>query len=132
MKFGRYLESQARPEWRENYVDYKGLKKLITASVREDSTRDAGSPRNASLSVARDPRIAAEEQFHLRLEDEMEKARITLRHRCAAWISGALPQQLPITAVLPRACCTQQHATAASTVTAMQYGWDHRRSRLPM
>jgi hypothetical protein len=57
-------------------VDYKGLKKLIAASVREDSARNANSPQYASLSIARDPRIAAEDQFHLRLNDEMEKVRM--------------------------------------------------------
>ncbi|OMJ08444.1 Xenotropic and polytropic retrovirus receptor 1-like protein [Smittium culicis] len=29
MKFGKYLESEAVPEWQNKYIDYKGLKKCI-------------------------------------------------------------------------------------------------------
>ncbi|PVV03057.1 hypothetical protein BB560_002474 [Smittium megazygosporum] len=33
MKFGKYLESEAVPEWQTEYIDYKGLKKLIKKIV---------------------------------------------------------------------------------------------------
>lgn len=34
MKFAKYLESESIPEWRKAYINYKGLKKRLTAIER--------------------------------------------------------------------------------------------------
>ncbi|VDB96024.1 unnamed protein product [Peniophora sp. CBMAI 1063] len=44
MKFARYLDDALTPEWKRAYIDYKGLKKRITAVRREQtSARDRRS-----------------------------------------------------------------------------------------
>lgn len=35
MKFGRNLPRNQVPQWASDYIDYKGLKKLIKAAARE-------------------------------------------------------------------------------------------------
>lgn len=35
LQFGKYLEAKSRPEWREQYINYKKLKDLIKASAEE-------------------------------------------------------------------------------------------------
>ena len=42
-QFGKYLEEKARPEWRDNYLDYKALKDLIKESANEDAAVSAPS-----------------------------------------------------------------------------------------
>ncbi|KAK9825865.1 hypothetical protein WJX81_006134 [Elliptochloris bilobata] len=76
MKFGKYLESKQRVEWRTNYLDYKGLKDLIKEAVAE--TERSGtvtfSPRTTSLSVLRAGSLKpAEERFFEKLEYEVGK-----------------------------------------------------------
>lgn len=77
MKFGKYLEKQARDEWRTQYLDYKGLKDLIKESAREAETQGpaAFSPRTTSLSIVRAAKQAdaAEERFFRRMEAEVDK-----------------------------------------------------------
>jgi CBS domain-containing protein len=63
MKFGKYLDSKARPEWRDQYMDYKALKDLIKEASDELASAGYGpdgagnelsfSPRTTSLTVAR-------------------------------------------------------------------------------
>lgn len=54
MKYGKYLEQKARPEWRQHYLDYKGLKDLIKESVAEaESGVVSYSPRQTSLTVVK-------------------------------------------------------------------------------
>jgi SPX domain protein involved in polyphosphate accumulation len=74
MKFGKYLESKQRAEWRTQYLDYKGLKDLIKEAVAE--TERSGpvtfSPRTTSLSVLRaGSSKPAEERFYEKLEYEV-------------------------------------------------------------
>jgi SPX domain protein involved in polyphosphate accumulation len=75
MKFGKYLEKQAKEEWRAFYLDYKGLKDLIKDSAKqaEASGPTAFSPRTTSLSIVRANRLtdAAEERFFQKLEAEV-------------------------------------------------------------
>lgn len=74
MKFGKYLESKQRPEWRTHYLDYKGLKDLIKEAVAETerSGTTTFSPRTTSLSVLRAGSLKpAEERFFEKLEDEV-------------------------------------------------------------
>ncbi|KAF8057149.1 VTC4 [Scenedesmus sp. PABB004] len=77
MKFGKYLEKQAKEEWRAFYLDYKGLKDLIKESAKEAETSGpaAFSPRTTSLSIVRAAKTtdAAEERFFQMLEAEVEK-----------------------------------------------------------
>ncbi|KAF6262836.1 VTC domain-containing protein [Scenedesmus sp. NREL 46B-D3] len=77
MKFGKYLDKQAKEEWRSFYLDYKGLKDLIKESAREAETAGpaAFSPRTTSLSIVRAAKTAdaAEERFFQKLEAEVEK-----------------------------------------------------------
>ncbi|KAF9458971.1 SPX domain-containing protein [Collybia nuda] len=46
MKFARYLEDTQTPEWKKAYIDYRGLKKLITAvrKAQEGSLIETSSP----------------------------------------------------------------------------------------
>lgn len=75
MKFGKYLDKQAKEEWRSFYLDYKGLKDLIKESARQAETSGpaAFSPRTTSLSIVRAARQtdAAEERFFQKLEAEV-------------------------------------------------------------
>ncbi|GAB4814940.1 hypothetical protein N2152v2_001986 [Parachlorella kessleri] len=102
MKFGKYLEAKSRPEWREQYINYKALKDLIKASAEEAAevaarqqpaaadpllSRPLGradwsgdpsfnySPRTTSLTVVRTAgaRDTAEERFFKVLEGEVAK-----------------------------------------------------------
>ena len=85
MKFGKYLESKARPEWRDQYMDYKALKDLIKEATDELASAGYGpggagaselsfSPRTTSLTVARARgRRSAEERFYELLEAEVAK-----------------------------------------------------------
>uniref|UniRef100_A0A383VD06 SPX domain-containing protein n=1 Tax=Tetradesmus obliquus TaxID=3088 RepID=A0A383VD06_TETOB len=77
MKFGKYLEKQAKEDWRSFYLDYKGLKDLIKESAKEAETQGpaAFSPRTTSLSIVRAAKTAdaAEERFFQKLEAEVEK-----------------------------------------------------------
>ncbi|KAG9017993.1 hypothetical protein FRB90_012718 [Tulasnella sp. 427] len=50
MKFARYLEDTQIPEWKKKYIDYKGLKKHITA-VRKDREAHKTSERKPSESI---------------------------------------------------------------------------------
>ena len=75
-KFGKYLEENLRPQWRQNYVDYKLLKDLIKASLAElegdDNARHSFSPRTTSLTVQRQSRgrKTSEEEFFEILEQQ--------------------------------------------------------------
>lgn len=91
MKFGKYLESKARPEWRDQYMDYKGLKDLIKEATDELASAGYGpggagalsfSPRTTSLTVARAAeRRSADERFYELLESEVAKVnKFTVEH----------------------------------------------------
>jgi len=75
MKFGKYLEKQAKEEWQPFYLDYKGLKDLIKESAKEAETSGptAFSPRTTSLSIVRAAKKAdaSEERFFQKLEVEV-------------------------------------------------------------
>lgn len=77
MQFGKYLESNSRPQWRLYYIDYKALKALISEAQVEASKEAvaAEAPRTASLTVARQAGAhdTAEERFFRRLEAEVSK-----------------------------------------------------------
>eukprot|EP00877_Chromochloris_zofingiensis_P009475 jgi/Chrzof1/4781/Cz14g26070.t1 len=77
MKFGKYLDKQAKDDWRAFYLDYKGLKDLIKASAKEAETSGptAFSPRTTSLSIVRASKQAdaTEERFFQKLELEVDK-----------------------------------------------------------
>ncbi|KAH8084370.1 EXS family protein/ERD1/XPR1/SYG1 family protein [Cristinia sonorae] len=54
MKFARYLEETQVPEWKKAYIDYRGLKKRITACRKEKERANGkrpASPRLDELSV---------------------------------------------------------------------------------
>lgn len=78
MKFGKYLDKQAKDDWRAFYLDYKGLKDLIKASAKEAETSGptAFSPRTTSLSIVRASKQAdaTEERFFQKLELEVSRA----------------------------------------------------------
>lgn len=94
MKFGKYLESKARPEWRDQYMDYKALKDLIKEATDELASAGYGpggtgppgalsfSPRTTSLTVARAAqRRSADERFYELLESEVAKVnKFTVEH----------------------------------------------------
>ena len=81
MKFGKYIDEQARPDWRDKYLDYSQLKHHIKdAAARLESGSDgaAFSPRTTSLSVSRKPNDNPEEEFFNKLEDEVCQATLLL------------------------------------------------------
>ena len=78
MKFGAYLDSNVRPDWKPYYINYKALKDLIKLGAQEAESvggHSDGSPRATSLSVARAAgrKDSAEERFFKRLEAEVSK-----------------------------------------------------------
>ncbi|KAF5830825.1 VTC domain-containing protein [Dunaliella salina] len=76
MKYGQHLESKRRDEWKDYYIDYKGLKDLIKACAHEAETGEASfSPRTTSLTIARynNRTDSAEEKFYTKLEGEVER-----------------------------------------------------------
>ncbi|KAI0918737.1 hypothetical protein AcV5_002647 [Taiwanofungus camphoratus] len=44
MKFARYLEETQTPEWKKAYIDYRGLKKHVTAIRRAQEAADGSTP----------------------------------------------------------------------------------------
>ncbi len=88
MKFGRYLEKQAKESWRSFYLDYKGLKDLIKESAKEAETSGpaAFSPRTTSLSIVRAAKTAdaAEERFFQKLEAEVRGRQCCRSCACCA------------------------------------------------
>lgn len=77
MKYGRYLETKQRAEWKNSYVDYKGLKELIKEASAEAAIagETSFSPRTTSLTVQRvnNKKDSASERFFKRLEEEVKK-----------------------------------------------------------
>jgi len=76
MKFGKYLETKQKPEWKDHYVDYSGLKDLIKAQADQGSSGQAAySPRTTSLTVQRynNKSNTNEEAFFKKLEADVEK-----------------------------------------------------------
>ena len=74
MKFGRYIDEQARPDWTDKYLDYGGLKKHIKDAVvqlESGSDEAAFSPRTTSLSVAKKATESPESAFYSKLEEEV-------------------------------------------------------------
>lgn len=76
MKFGKYIDEQARPDWREKYLDYGQVKhhiKEAAARLESDSDASAFSPRTTSLSVSKQHEVTPEEKFFNKLESELKK-----------------------------------------------------------
>jgi len=49
MKFAKVLQSELVPEWRKQYIDYKGLKRLLTSVKRSQEQERCG--RNDSVTM---------------------------------------------------------------------------------
>ncbi|TCD67423.1 hypothetical protein EIP91_012395 [Steccherinum ochraceum] len=49
MKFARYLEETQAPEWKKAYIDYRGLKKRITACRKERERANGKRPASPQL-----------------------------------------------------------------------------------
>lgn len=76
MKFGKYIDEQARQDWRDKYLDYGTLKhhiKEAVAQLESGSDEAAFSPRTTSLSVAKNANASPESQFFNKLESEVKK-----------------------------------------------------------
>ncbi len=74
MKYGKYIESKIKPEWKDYYIDYKGLKDLIKECQKEAETGETTfSPRTTSLTVQRytHSKDTSQEQFFKRLERDV-------------------------------------------------------------
>nr|CCA18654.1 divalent anion:Na symporter (DASS) family protein pu [Albugo laibachii Nc14] len=59
MKFGKVLENNANSEWRENYVQYKRLKRLIKRVAFEIEKKAVQQQRRASTALAIDTSSSA-------------------------------------------------------------------------
>ena len=71
MKFAKHLERNANSEWREHYVDYEALKKIVKQTALSMSSEGArASLRTTSLTVAREPQNALHQQFFTFLNSE--------------------------------------------------------------
>ena len=94
MKFGKYIDEQARPDWTAKYLDYARLKQYIKEAVAQlESGSDAAafSPRTTSLSVARNHSESPEASFFTTLETEVRLLALKLalqhiycQHTCCA------------------------------------------------
>ena len=74
MKFGKYVDEQARPDWRDKYLDYSQLKRHIkdaVAQLESGSDESAFSPRTTSLSVMKKASESPESSFYNKLEEEV-------------------------------------------------------------
>lgn len=74
MKFGKYIDEQGRPDWKEKYLDYGQLKQYIkeaVAQLESGSDEAAFSPRTTSLSVAKNANESPESKFFNKLEAEV-------------------------------------------------------------
>lgn len=74
MKFGKYIDEQARPDWRDKYLDYGQLKQYIkeaVAQLESGSDETAFSPRTTSLSVTKNHNESPEASFFTKLEVEV-------------------------------------------------------------
>jgi SPX domain protein involved in polyphosphate accumulation len=59
MKFAKILRSDSVPEWRQKYIDYKGLKRLLKSlkPVEQETTQtnenlDTNPPTEVSITVS--------------------------------------------------------------------------------
>lgn len=83
MKFGKYLETKIKEEWRANYIDYTGLKDLIKLCAKDAETGATSfSPRTTSLTVVRysNAKDTNEEKFFKKLEQDVEKVNKFTNH----------------------------------------------------
>ena len=83
MKFGKYIDEQARQDWRDKYLDYGTLKhhiKEAVAQLESGSDEAAFSPRTTSLSVAKNANASPESQFFNKLESEVSARCLTSLH----------------------------------------------------
>ena len=74
MKFGKYVDEQARPDWRDKYLDYSQLKRHIkdaVAQLESGSDESHFSPRTTSLSVVKKANESPESCFYNELEEEV-------------------------------------------------------------
>ncbi|KAI0697516.1 SPX domain-containing protein [Cerioporus squamosus] len=60
MKFARYLEETQTPEWKKAYIDYRGLKKRITAIRRAHQAASSSSDEDLSPTSPRDQSAVSE------------------------------------------------------------------------
>lgn len=92
MKFGKYIDEQARPDWTDKYLDYSQLKHYIKEAVAQlESGSDAAafSPRTTSLSVAKNHRESPEASFFTKLETEVRLYSV----RAASGLVRKLPME---------------------------------------
>ncbi len=84
MKFGKYLLENQTPEWKEMYIDYEKLKKLIKklSALQLSSPLEGGKgtslsiprPTNAAgIPLAGEDQTLTQENFYAVLEEEMRK-----------------------------------------------------------
>lgn len=96
MKFGKYIDEQARPDWRDKYLDYGQLKQFIkeaVAQLESGSDETAFSPRTTSLSVAKNHNESPEASFFTKLETEVHFASASAQRPAASRMLhiGSLP-----------------------------------------
>lgn len=88
MKFGKYVDEQARPDWRDKYLDYSQLKRHIkdaAAQLETGSDEAAFSPRTTSLSVAKKANESPETIFYSLLEEEVVTQLYFLQLMAFSW-----------------------------------------------
>ncbi len=91
MKFGKYIDEQARPDWRDKYLDYGQLKQYIkeaVAQLESGSDEAAFSPRTTSLSVTKNANNSPESNFFNKLELEVSvdaQSALPLPHKSFRW-----------------------------------------------
>lgn len=83
MKFGKYLLENQTEEWKQMYIDYDKLKKLIKILAGLQLTSPQDGSKGTSLSVAMPTNAAGipmtgdlsvtQENFYAVLEEEMKK-----------------------------------------------------------
>ncbi len=68
MRFGRTLEKSIYKPWRENYIDYKGLKKLLRENDVSDTESIAGQDDEGKKWTDQDEGTFVEELINVQLE----------------------------------------------------------------
>ena len=124
MKFGQYLQENMEPDWKEFYVDYDGLKKIIKDMSSLDVPQVA---RATSLSVGQAPQPSsnteeksqkAQGEFIDALEKDMAKIELFVVGKLQEVPrSGPSRQlQLQVVVLLPPTTTTQTEKKVRSTL----------------
>nr|UJH94487.1 ST.9 [Starmerella bombicola] len=132
MKFSSTLQFNAVPEWRDHYVDYDRLKKLIfrleranVLTSQEDYESLIGQDPTAVFAAALDEEVLKIDTFYQELERKLKDELLTLEQKMQAYFGSTQYRDLPGSpnSGSPHSGHTNRTAVATSPETAVS---EHR------